>query len=399
MSLALFPHTDVHTEAELVTFLLGSPSLTTLKLLCPALTDHSPLKLIHRLQSLEVKINRTALSNICSTVASIPTLRTLTISALWGHEWPPNLIESFTNLARSPVTHLNISGTVVTEAAMALLSTSNVTHLEIDGLTTIRGMCFENFILPNNLQVLKIDTHQGAHMGAFEDWSAEARGLRSHLSSIDVKSTLFRYGTYFSPSALTHICALTNMTSLKMTLVGLSNAELSHWNRLINLTALDLTLYEDLTEITEGKSDCWLSTLPRSLSSLTLKFEYKHLFSKAVYSTYRTFAQCLPHLSHLSSLRFLSLGLGGVLTSESLQAINYLPSLSILNVSLSPYAEQSGIEEKQQLIDTLVKFKSLRHITVDSPLHELSAVRVSPEFKALLIKSLERRVTVKFINC
>lgn len=263
---------------------------------------------------------------------------------------------------------------ICSDADVELLSQSKITHLTLPGTLT-DGTCFASFIKPNKLQSLSLN--RSPVLDSVFLLPSMKSEFKRHFKSSLVASYFTECQRTFSPAGWQSMCQLTTLTLLECSLVTKSAS--LNFSTLMNLTSLTFVLYEDFDDI--ERDPIWLSTLPLTLQTLTLSCRPKWQCDHAVYSTYRSYAQCLPHFTRLSKLTFLDLTLGGVITDTALEYFNP-PSLTLLMFRFARDAEHTGIEESKLVADALSKIKSLQLLDIKQ------GSTISGQFKSLLVKAL-----------
>lgn len=277
---------------------------------------------------------------------------------------PTALDKAFTQIRDSKLTSLalDVDSTVawiISDDLLSLLTESKTLQsislkLEFSS-TPVTGSFLERF---NRSQLTHLSIWQDDPTNQ-ECTDADIALFKKHFV---VKSKL--HPTYcrvmretISSEGLAHICALTNLVSLHLTLTLTPSMKLIHLNKLTCLSDLKLSVYEDFSLL---KSDpVWMSGLPASLHSLNLHCEptYKG-FGRRIESLgfqyveiYRTYAQCLPYIGRLSRLNKLELTLGGLCLSVC-RSLSHkhttpsLPSLSLPFISLSSYSNTSRVHAR-----------------------------------------------------
>lgn len=160
-----------------------------------------------------------------------------------------------------------------------------------------------------------------------------------------------------SPEGLTSVCALSNLETLDCTIVTTPTMDLTQLAKLTSLTTLRLKVYEDFAEI--KLNPVWLSSLPLTLRHALVVCTSKWQASNANYSTFRTFAQCLPHFTRLLNLRCLDLRVGGKVSADSLKHLTSLPLQRLFLSRAEENAPECYLEEHFPTVKALSQLKSL----------------------------------------
>lgn len=306
-------------------------------------TNFTHLKQLPLLERLSTGLSSAAdFTTLCSAISVLRAMRSLEVRQALG---PPfrSTVESFQQLATSTLQTLTIRWPLE-DKVVAILSESKITELRFaaneQGFT---GACFSSFIKHNRLRSLTVDSnHRYTVIPSLQQTSE----LVLHFTSI-FASLIRGYMPTFSVQGWNALCALTNLTSLKCTLVAMPCADLANVSNLTSLTSLDLTLHEEFSEM---KSDpVWLSGLSSSLTSLKLVCCPIWISPNAVYRTYRSYVQCLPHLSHLTSLNSLTLSLYGEITAAGVQHLSMLPLSSLYIKATQPGETRAALDQYRQL--------------------------------------------------
>lgn len=175
-----------------------------------------------------------------------------------------------------------------------------------------------------------------------------------------------------STQGLLEICRIESLTQLQFNMSYKAAAALTHLGRLTRLESLTVEIFEECTSALEKPT--WLQTLPASLTFLGVCYTPCRQWlrvrptagliqSVGKNKIYRSYAECLPLIGHLTKLKSLMCRMGGIITAQSLLPLASLPIESIIfEFSLSSLC--FGFEQSIQMVDTMKEFSSLTHLAI-----------------------------------
>lgn len=244
----------------------------------------------------------------------------------------------------------------LTDDLLSLLGNSSLTelYLNLPAHESVCGDFLSTFVTTNKLKRLT------AHLGGRPPnlTAKEQKDMKTYFQEVEAlpHSEWVQWHCPLSVSALSHICQLTSLTELNVTLRMHPSTDLACLLNLRNLQYLTLSLKED-PEMS-GKEPMWMSSLPSSLQRLSVSFtvnvriqssampnlvdaadseddsDVEHVETTQTPSfpylqplRPTTFVMCLQNLAHLAQLATLDLAVYWPLDFkvEHLKCIAHLP--------------------------------------------------------------------------